>query len=101
MSSVTSEDLLRVRILKLLYERSKDKRSKYGVHRSSVMEALETTEAVMDAAVMFLARNNLVKIREAHNVFWLWAKMTSTGQDAIENTSKYIKRFPFLKYLEK
>ena len=100
MSSVTGEDILRGRILKLLYEMSKEEPSPYGVHRTAVMEAMGITEAAMDNAMMFLARNNLVTLTEALNVFWLWAKITSTGQAAIEDTVKYSQRFPFLKYLE-
>jgi len=95
MASITREEVRR-RILEILYKLTKEGSSVYGVYRSAVQEVLGLSERDMDEGMMYLERNNLVRLTEAPGVPWLWARITVLGKDAIENKERYAVRFPFM-----
>ncbi|MCW4021095.1 MAG: hypothetical protein NWF14_07715 [Candidatus Bathyarchaeota archaeon] len=95
MASITNEEI-RCRVLDILYKTPMEESSVFGVHRSVIQEALKVRDRDLDYNMAYLARNNLVELIRAHDIMWLWAKITVLGRDIIENKEKYSERFPFL-----
>jgi hypothetical protein len=95
MASVKSDEI-RYRILQILYKKSKEDPSVWGVYRSTVSATLGISEEDMDQGMSYLIRNNLAKVTQAPNVLWLWARITALGKDVMEKKERYGERFPFI-----
>jgi hypothetical protein len=58
--------------------------SYYGVHRTVMFKKLNVSEKAIDFNLAYLKNKGFVKLVEAPNCSWLWAKITSHGLNHIE-----------------
>ena len=73
----------------------------WGVHRSTIQEALNVPNRNLDFNISYLAKNGLVRLVTAQSNEWVWARITSVGTDLLDSPARYEERFPFAKTVSK
>ncbi|MCW4027254.1 MAG: hypothetical protein NWE76_07210 [Candidatus Bathyarchaeota archaeon] len=85
MSNAVTDASIQRRILEILLEANRKDPTGFGVHRSVMKRELSIPEQGMDYHMAYLAQRRLVRLVEVPNFLWLWAKITSFGEETLEN----------------
>jgi repressor of nif and glnA expression len=80
-------DEIQKHILEILVEETEKNPTGYGVHRSIMQKAVDISDKDMDFIMAFLEQRGLVKLVEAPNYSWLWAKVTPAGKRIIQESN--------------
>jgi hypothetical protein len=80
-------DEIQKHVLEFLVEETAKNPSGYGVHRSIMQKAIDMSDKDMDFIMAFLEQRGLVKLIEAPNYSWLWAKVMPAGKRVIQESN--------------
>jgi hypothetical protein len=92
----TSNDLVRYKILEILYGKAKRTGTDWIVKRTEIKKLLPFDEKQIDFNLFYLHERDLAKIMRVANYTWDTATITAKGIDVIEHKQKFVEELPFI-----
>lgn len=95
MSSI-AHDVIRHRILEILYKFAEKNPESIGLDRERMKEILQISTEKIDFNMLYLEEKGLVELYKVTGSLWHSAQITASGVDVIENKEKFGEQYPFI-----
>ncbi len=93
---MTSNDLVRYKILEILFNKASLRGTDWNVKRKEMIESLPFEEKQIDFNFFYLFDKGLAKMFKHTSKNWETATITSKGIDVIEHKQNFVEELPFI-----